>query len=138
MVICAFVGCCTNRNSVSETYKGISLFKVTNRKGEYYENWRKEVVNILTKFRVIDASLKHQIETNTVCICERHYKPEDIEISTKGRKILCPGALPTENHPNKSHQSVVNVTRRHVDIVQDHPIQEKITYQSIEQLKRGI
>ncbi len=51
---------------------------------------------------------------------------------------MCPGALPTENHPNKSHQSVVNVTRRHIDIVQDHPIQEKIAYQSIEQLKRGI
>ena len=51
---------------------------------------------------------------------------------------MCPGALPTENQPNKSHESVVNETRRHIDIVQDHPIQEKIAYQSIEQLKRGI
>ena len=51
---------------------------------------------------------------------------------------MCPGALPTENHPNKSHQSAVNVTRRHIDIVQEHPIQEKIAYQTIEQLKRGI
>ena len=85
MVNCAFVGCCTNRNNLSETYKGISLFKITNRKGDYYENWRKEVVNILTKSRVIDATLKHQIETDTVYICERHYKPEDIKISRKLR-----------------------------------------------------
>lgn len=56
----------------------------------------------------------------------------------QGRKILCPGALPTENHANKSHQSVVNVAQRYIDIVQDYPVQEKIAYQSIGQLKRGI
>ena len=85
MVNCAFVGCCTNRNNVSETYKDTFLFKITNREGEYYENWRKEVVNILTKFRVVDRSMKHQMETNTVYIFKRHYKTEDIEISRKLR-----------------------------------------------------
>ena len=80
---CAFFGCGTNRNNVSGTYDGISLFKITSRKGQYWENWRKEVVNILTKSRVVDASLRNQIDCNTVYICERHYKPEDIEISRK-------------------------------------------------------
>ena len=45
--------------------------------------------------------------------------------------------MPTENHPSKSHESSANKTRRHIDIVKDHQVQEKVAYQNIEHLKRG-
>ena len=61
-----------------------NIFVQNNKqKGAVLGKLRKEVVNILMKSRVVDASLRNQIDCNTVYICERRYKPEDIEISRK-------------------------------------------------------
>ena len=49
MVNCTFNECFTNRANKSGKYQSLALFKLTGRKGEFYEKWKKEVLNIVTK-----------------------------------------------------------------------------------------
>ena len=49
--ICCFPGCSTS----SGRHKGISLFKPTSRKGDFYEKWRKETFDVILKYRVADS-----------------------------------------------------------------------------------
>ena len=83
MVGCAFNDCTTNRANKSGKYKDITLFKITSREGEFYENWKKGVLSILTRYRVVDQNLKEIIQKGNVFICENHYDHEDIEITRK-------------------------------------------------------
>ena len=52
--ICYFPNCSTT----SARDKGVSLFKPTSRKGEFYENWNKQVYNIVLRYRVDDEKFK--------------------------------------------------------------------------------
>ena len=51
----AFPGC-------SMLYKGITLFSTTNRKGGFYQEWRKEIIGVLLKYRGIDLVLKEKLQ----------------------------------------------------------------------------
>ena len=75
MANCAIPNCFTSRN---EKYKGISLFKIPGGKGEYSMKWSKELLNIITKYRIIDTKLRKLIESKRLYICERHYLPNQI------------------------------------------------------------
>ena len=56
---------------------------------------------IITKDRVVDASLKRQVETNTLHICERHFREEKLYFYPTC-KALKEGVHPTLNLPVKS------------------------------------
>ena len=73
---CSIFGC-----SVSQKpkYQGISIFEIPLSSEKNKESWRKALLHIVTRDRVVDASFRKQIEGN-VYICERHFAPEDIEI----------------------------------------------------------
>ena len=73
---CAIPGCATSRRA---GYEGISLFKVTKRKGEFYVKWRENIVAVLRKYREFDKEFKKRIESGDIFICERHYAPSQIE-----------------------------------------------------------
>ena len=73
MVGCAFNDCTTNPANKSGKYKGITLFKITSRKGEFYENWKKGVLSILTRYRVVDQNLKEIIQKGNVFIFFMHF-----------------------------------------------------------------
>ena len=72
---CCVVGCSVDR---SKKYKGIGIFKLPSEK--LYKEWRSNWLNEIKKFRVVDKDCKNQIDNDRVFTCERHFKPEDIEI----------------------------------------------------------
>ena len=72
---CAFVGCSSNRR-----HKEISLFKLPTAKDETTKKWRREMLNVITKDRVVDANFKKQIENDHVYVCEKHFMECDMYI----------------------------------------------------------
>ena len=83
MVSCVLNDCFTNKANRSGKYAGNSLFKMTTRMGEFCEKWRKEVLNTVSKYCVVNADLKSQIQRGNICFCENHYKAEDITLTRK-------------------------------------------------------
>ena len=45
-----------------------------------YKKWREEWLSEITKTRVIDKVFQKQINSNKAFICEKHFKPEDVEL----------------------------------------------------------
>ena len=61
----------------------ISIFKIPNRKDDFYEEWRTNILKVLIKYRVKDDKLQEKIKAGTVYICERHFQESDIEFTSK-------------------------------------------------------
>ena len=93
---CAIFGCSASRRN-----KGISFFKVPLPNNEVNKKWGSELINIITKDREVDASLKQRIETRKIFICEQHFS-EDQYYKYDTRKSLKEGELPKLNLPIKS------------------------------------
>ena len=51
----------------------LSIGKIPNKKGDFYEEWRRNILNVLIKYRVKDDKLKEKIKAGTVYICERRF-----------------------------------------------------------------
>lgn len=91
---CSIVGCPVSRKPM---YQGISIFKVPSATERSKETWRNELLNVLTRDRVVDGNFRRQIQEGNLYTCERHFKPEDIEIRkclwflfyAKNKHILC-------------------------------------------------
>ena len=81
---CALPQCGTTRR---EKYESVGIFQVSQRTSERYVAWKKAVYDVVSKYREEDRAFKKQIEAGNVWICEKHYKPEDIEFTSK-----CSGA----------------------------------------------
>ena len=82
---CVFPNCGTNRR---EKYDGVGIFRISQRKSPLYSAWREEVISIIKKYRVVDETFKRQIEAWNISICERHYKQDDIEFTSKLIHVL--------------------------------------------------
>ena len=54
---CAFPDCTVSRTA---KHKGIGIFQIPARKDEFYIKWRKDLVDTLSTFRVIDKTLKEE------------------------------------------------------------------------------
>ena len=74
---CSIFGCSVSRKP---KYQGIGIFKIPPSSEKSKESWRKALLHVVTRDRVVDASFRKQIEEGSVFICERHFTPEDIEI----------------------------------------------------------
>jgi len=72
---CSIVGCSINRRN-----KNIGIFKLPKARNEGYKRWRNSWLDVITRTRVIDESFKAQIKNDTVHVCEKHFKQEDIDI----------------------------------------------------------
>ena len=70
---CAISGCSTSRAT-----PGVALLGVPNNDDEYNVNWRKNIVDMMTKTRVVDASLKRPIKRKSLHFCEKHYPEEKL------------------------------------------------------------
>ena len=68
---CAIPSC-----SNSGATPGVALFGMPKNDDEYNVNWRKNIVSMITKIRVVDASLQRQIERISLHFCENHYPEE--------------------------------------------------------------
>ena len=111
MVNCAFPTCTVSR---TQKYDGTSLFKLPTRKSEMYTAWRKNLLDLLSKYREMSSSFKKEVMEckRELFICERHYAEEDIEFTKTGIKTPRLEALPTKNLPLKSHEETSKVERR--------------------------
>ena len=47
-------------------------------KNAEWRKWREEILNVILKYRVADKHFKEQLEKDKVHICERHFKPEQV------------------------------------------------------------
>ena len=71
---CAIYDC-----SSSRTTPGVSLFKVPSSKEDpYMINWRNKILDIITRARVVDSSLRSQIQNCRLHVCELHYPEEKL------------------------------------------------------------
>ena len=77
---CALPQCGTTRR---EKYESIGIFQVSKRTSERYVSWKQAVYDAITKYREADAAFKEQMENGNVWTCEKHYKPADIEFTSK-------------------------------------------------------
>ena len=93
---CSIFGFSTSRSKTV-----IGIFKVPLPTTDFNKKWRQEFIAIISKDRVVDASLKRQFETNTLHICERHFREEQSYFYPT-RKALKEGVHPTLNLPVKS------------------------------------
>ena len=84
---CAFPGCSTSRYL---KYKGISIFKLPSREGEFYMKWKNNILAVLSQYREKDNNLKQNILAGNVSFCEQHFAKEDIEYTRKYKiKLSC-------------------------------------------------
>ena len=60
---CPIPGCSTSRAT-----PGVALLGMPKNDDEYNVNWRKNIVDMITKIWVVDASLKRQIERKSTLL----------------------------------------------------------------------
>ncbi len=78
---CCFNSCGVSRQKGKNKPNGkIGPFKVPSGGDEKSNKWRRDVLNIITKYRVQDDNFKRQLLNDTLHICEKHFKPEDVTI----------------------------------------------------------
>ena len=65
---CSIYGCSSSRKS-----KGCSIFKLPAPNNDFNKKWRGDLLNVIRKDRVVDDSLKRQIDADRLHICERHF-----------------------------------------------------------------
>ena len=120
-------------------YQGITIFTVTTRKLDFYCRWRKALVDVLCRYRVIEPSLKRKIldGEELIYICERYFADEDIERSKTDQKDLHLEAVPTKNFPAKSQDQPPKTEKR--ELVRnealniDFQISNKHCYQNVDE-----
>ena len=71
---CAVFGCGSSRRT-----KGLGIFKLPAPSNDSRKKWRRDLLNEITKSRVVDKAFKDKIEKDSVYICEKHFQPDDIE-----------------------------------------------------------
>ena len=75
---CSIYGCSTSRNT-----PGVAIFRITRGTDEFSKKWREALVNAVTKDRVINPSLKKQVEDMNLHICQRHFTEDLYDFSKK-------------------------------------------------------
>ena len=71
--------CCIPKCTNSRTrHPGVALFRIPTKDGEYSAVWRKNILDVVTKYREVDSRFKTQIQNKTVHICEEHYAKDKL------------------------------------------------------------
>lgn len=72
---CSVFGCGTCRRT-----KGIGIWKLPAPRNQEYKKWRENWLSQITKTRTFEKDFRKMIDNNKVFTCEKHFKPEDVEI----------------------------------------------------------
>ena len=103
---CSIFGCSTSRRN-----KDLGIHKVPLPNNDIDKKWRSELINVITKDRVVDDALKKRIAITNLFICERHFSKDQFYVYPT-RKQLKEGDLPTLNLPQKSVPVLTSPTPR--------------------------
>ena len=93
---CSVFGC-----PVSRRYKDVSIFKIPAATNDSKAKWRQELINVVTRDRVMDESFRKQIASNNIYICEKHFSDDQLWVYGN-KKTMKDDAIPTLNLPIKS------------------------------------
>lgn len=132
---CSIYGCSTSRKN-----KGIAIFRVPTGNDEYSKTWREKIVNIITRDREIDYSLRQQIEHRTLHTCELHYSDECL-LRNPNKTTRIPGSLPTLNLPVKSiskptsERPTTSIEKRTIVNKENETISHSDCYKSFQEFK---
>ena len=63
---------------VSRRYKDVSVFKFPSVANRFKAKLSNDLINIITKDRVVNNSLRKQIASNNLYICERHFSEDQL------------------------------------------------------------
>ena len=72
---CAVFGCGSCRRT-----KGLGIFKLPSPKDQEHKTWRGAWLSEITKAREKNSEFQRLIDNDSVFTCEKHFKPDDIEI----------------------------------------------------------
>jgi hypothetical protein len=67
-------GCGTRRKNV-----GLRIFRIPSGKDELSTRTREAWLNVIKKDRVVDKSLRRQIDTGELYVCKKNFKTEEID-----------------------------------------------------------
>ena len=70
---CSIFGCSTLRK-----HCGTAISKVPSSNDEFNKIWREKLVSAITRDRVIDKSLRHQINDCRLYVCEKHFTEDQL------------------------------------------------------------
>ena len=56
--------------------EGNSIFKLPKAKNEFFEKWRDQLVQVMTRNRVIDPDLRGRLAEDILHICENHFQAD--------------------------------------------------------------
>ena len=76
---CAFPSCHVTR--INE-HEGIITCKILIRKDKFYSEWRKDILNVLTKYQSFkQTELDEIVSKGDIYMRERHFVEDDIEFT---------------------------------------------------------
>ena len=71
---CSIFGCRTSRKHV-----GVAIFRIPAETDKLSKKTRKAWISIITKDRIVDNSLRRQIESGNLYVCKKHFKNEEYD-----------------------------------------------------------
>ena len=78
----------TSEIETTDEEQAISFFKITTRNSDFHKEWRKNVLQIVKRYREdVDENFIKQMMAGKKWICSRHYKEEDIKTSGESRLV---------------------------------------------------
>ena len=103
-----------------------------------------DLLNVIRKDRVVDDSLKRQIDTDRLHICERHFNDYQFYFYAT-RRSLKEGAIPTLNLPQKAippitspHRPTITITKHEVSSATQVLPSSALFYKDFLQFKQRI
>ena len=69
---CSIFGCMTSRK-----HSGVGIFKIPAETDELSKKTRKAWISVITKDRVVDESLRRQINSGNLYVCDKHFRKEE-------------------------------------------------------------
>jgi len=82
MANCVVPQCAVSRR---QQYNGVGIFKFP--KASCNAEWRNMLIESVKRFREVDAPLRKRLKDGNIFICERHFRTEDIEFTSKIYKV---------------------------------------------------
>ena len=89
---------------LSRDTRGVYFWKLPCTRHPEDVKWRKDVEDMIKRYRVVDKSLSDRLASGKIFTCEHHYKDDDFEYTASGRKKLKLYRMPSLNLPKKSHE----------------------------------
>ena len=87
-VNCSIQGCHVSRRF---KYRGVSIKVYTlpsHQVIQFETAWRnKKLIDVVTKDRVIDSSLREQINKRTIRVCQQHFRPDQYNIHDTSKTL---------------------------------------------------